>query len=230
MINDNSPSYFNYTNTAIKENKFSIGINNNSKDFFNYTDRIINIPEFTQQSMAYRNESLINPLDILTNEESIYYDVRELNSALSDVVTAIPSLQKLEALPITKIDYFNTITNMVLEVISFALNMTTSLNNLQLNMGDTKGGTSGSGLKSESGDIGALVNNIINLLDGVSTLASTIISHKETMKHYDSLIDNLNKQIDALDKDLKVAKETYDTLYKPNRMFRSKSTSTLMKR
>lgn len=230
MINDNSPSYFNYTNTAIKENKFSIGINNNSKDFFNYTDRIINIPEFTQQSMAYRNESLINPLDILTNEESIYYDVRELNSALSDVVTAIPSLQKLEALPITKIDYFNTITNMVLEVISFAFNMTTSLNNLQLTMGDTKGGTSGSGLKSESGDIGALVNNIINLLDGVSTLASTIISHKETMKHYDSLIDNLNKQIDALDKDLKVAKETYDTLYKPNRMFRSKSTSTLMKR
>lgn len=230
MINDNSPSYFNYTNTAIKENKFSIGINNNSKDFFNYTDRIINIPEFTQQSMAYRNESLINPLDILTNEESIYYDVRELNSALSDVVTAIPSLQKLEALPITKIDYFNTITNMVLEVISFAFNMTTSLNNLQLTMGDTKGGTSGSGLKSESGDIGALVNNIINLLDGVSTLASTIISHKETMKHYDSLIDNLNKQIDTLDKDLKVAKETYDTLYKPNRMFRSKSTSTLMKR
>lgn len=230
MINDNSPSYFNYTNTAIKENKFSIGINNNSKDFFNYTDRIINIPEFTQQSMAYRNESLINPLDILTNEESIYYDVRELNSALSDVVTAIPSLQKLEALPITKIDYFNTITNMVLEVISFAFNMTTSLNNLQLTMGDTKGGTSGSGLKSESGDIGALVNNIINLLDGVSTLASTIISHKETMKHYDSLIDNLNKQIDALDKDLKVAKETYDTLYKPNRMFRAKSTSTLMKR
>lgn len=230
MINDNSPSYFNYTNTAIKENKFSIGINNNSKDFFNYTDRIINIPEFTQQSMAYRNESLINPLDILTNEESIYYDVRELNSALSDVVTAIPSLQKLEALPITKIDYFNTITNMILEVISFAFNMTTSLNNLQLTMGDTKGGTSGSGLKSESGDIGALVNNIINLLDGVSTLASTIISHKETMKHYDSLIDNLNKQIDALDKDLKVAKETYDTLYKPNRMFRSKSTSTLMKR
>lgn len=216
MINNNSPSYFNYTPNKVSENKFSVGVNNNSKEFFNYTEIVINIPQFTQESMAYRNDSLINAVDILSGEESIYYDIRKLNSKLHNVSNAIPQLEKLESLSTIKIDYFNNITNLVSQVVNFGF----SIDNILANAGTS----------STSADVTGLIANIVNVVDGISTMVSTIMSHKEAMKNYDSQIENLNKQIEALEKDLKLAKEEYEALYKPNRIYRAKSTNTLMKR
>lgn len=216
MINNNSPSYFNYTPNKVSENKFSVGVNNNSKEFFNYTEIVINIPQFTQESMAYRNDSLINAVDILSGEESIYYDIRKLNSKLHNVSNAIPQLEKLESLSTIKIDYFNNITNLVSQVVNFGF----SIDNILANAGTS----------STSADVTGLIANIVNVVDGISTMVSTIMSHKEAMKNYDSQIENLNKQIEVLEKDLKLAKEEYEALYKPNRIYRAKSTNTLMKR
>lgn len=216
MINNNAPSYFNYTPNKVSENKFTIGVNNNSKEYFNYTEIVINIPQFTQESMAYRNDSLINAVDILSGEESIYYDIRELNRKLSNVSNAIPQLEKLESLPTIKIDYLNNITNLAFQAIDYGFSIANTVAN--------------AGTSSASADVTGLIANIVNIVDGISTMVSTIMSHKEAMKNYDSQIENLNKQIEVLEKDLKLAKEEYEALYKPNRIYRAKSTNTLMKR
>lgn len=217
MINNNDSSYFNYTPTHIKENKFSIGVNNNNKDFFNYTDTLINIPQFTQESSSYRLDSLINPLDIITGEESIYYDLKSIKSKLSDVSNAIPQLEKLDSVSLQKIDYFSNITNMITQVMSLALNITSTLS------------ASSSGKNTSSADASGIAMEVLNLVGNISTMTNLILSHKDTMKNYDNMISDLNKQIELLDKDLKLAKETYDTLYKPNRMFKAKSNSTIRK-
>lgn len=219
MINNNDSSYFNYTPTGIKENKFSIGVNNNNKDFFNYCDNLINIPQFTLESNSYRVENLIQSLDILTGEYSIYYDLKQISSKLSDVTNAIPQLEKLNSISLNKIDYLNNISNMIKQVLSLSLNVTSMLAN------NSKANTSAS---SPSAGIG-IAMEVLNLVGNISTMTTTILNHKETMKNYDSMISDLNKQIELLDKDLKLAKETYDTLYKPNRMFKAKSNSTIRK-
>lgn len=224
MINDNDSSYFKYTPTHIKENKFSIGVNNNNKDFFNYCDTLINIPQFTQESKSYRAESLINPLEILTGEESIYYDLKELNSKLSDVSNAIPNLEKLNSVSLNKIDYFNNITNMIKQIISLSLNIVSML------VANSKADGGADNSSSDTAQGLGIAMEVLNMVGNLSTMTNLILSHQDTMKNYDSMINNLNEQIELLDKDLKLAKETYDSLYKPNRMFRAKSTSTLPKR
>lgn len=226
MINDNDSSYFNYIPTHIKENKFSVGVNNNNKDFFNYCDKLITIPQFTQESSSYRIESFISPLDILTGEESIYYDLRELNSKLSDVSNAIPNLEKLNSISLNKIDYFNNISNMIKQILSLSLSIVSML----VANSEANSNSSSSSTNSTSAEGLGVAMAVFDMLGNISTMTNLILNHQDTMKHYDSMISDLNKQIELLDKDLKLAKETYDSLYKPNRMFRAKSTSTLTKR
>lgn len=227
MINNNDANYFNYIPTHIKENKFSVGVNNNNKDFFNYCDTLINIPQFTQESKSYRVESLINPLDILTGEESIYYDLKELNSKLSGVSNAIPNLEKIDSVSLNKIDYFNNISNIIKEILSLSLSI---ISMLVANSDAKTGGGDTSNSSGSAAEGMGIAMEVLNMVGNISTMTNLILSHQDTMKHYDNMISDLNKQIELLDKDLKLAKETYDSLYKPNRMFKAKSTSTLPKR